>query len=348
MKYVVLILLFLGGIVGVQGSVFRYFENDEAFQDAYREVLHQYETVEDVYQKAKQDFANVCGDKLRLRCEYIQDKMIDFEELDINGSLFCKQSVCYNIFGSHFEHQDQVFELHSCQNQDHSLDLCDRGSNHRYQTFKRMGMVPSRTYLVPPKASFYKVHRMIEAQNIAYDAGLSKQEAFEVVYQLNLENGEWNELVMGDEWCLSEKGHEDYCFRMERYGMAIKERLHHCSLGLVQFNACAHYGVSAEDFIANVRNREWKDYRFQIKKLVDFLVEKKEEYQDFERAQVHWNYPEASRNGYHTTVPYFEKLERVREKFKNSDNVLGAVEVTLDDMLHNITHIEVFSEEGVD
>lgn len=326
-----LVICFLFSLGGLSfARIYKYFDSYEDFQAQYSAQLHTYENAQSAYYQARQYFSDVCGDKLRMRCQYIQDKMYDFGDLDMNSSLFCKQAMCYSLFGSHLSDLDRPFELNECLANDTDLDLCVNGGNHRRQAFFRMGMQPNRTYLIPPKAQFYKVQRMIEAQNIAYDAGFTKEEAQALVYQLNVENGAWNERVLGDQWCEGPQGQEDYCFRMEKYGRPIAKRTHHCSFGIVQYNACAHHGISAETFMRSPRNADWLDFGYQVQQIVDFLAEKKEEYGDFERAQIHWNYPAASRNGYHTSVSYFDKLERMRERFTTSSDVLGAVEVSLD------------------
>ncbi len=279
------------------------------------------------YQDAQRNFSLSCTQKILTRCQYIHDKMVDFEDMTQDGPLFCKQSECYHVFGDDLSNRKQGIELNACLQNDANLDLCENGQNQREKAFQNLGMVKGRTYLIPPKLEFYKVERMIYAQNKAYDMGLSKDDAYAIVYQLNVENGAWSEDRMGDYWCKSSTGGEDYCANFGKYGRIVTSQLYPCSFGLVQFNSCANFGVPSDQYYA--KHPEWHDYRFQIDQLVTFLTAKKQAYDgDFQKAQVDWNYPQASKNNFYKTVPYYEKLQVMKQRFSNSQDELGATEVS--------------------
>lgn len=328
--FTLLILLFSTGIVfAEQNFTFRYFEDKKAFEKEFFSVVNAYEDAQNAFIKAQNGMSKTCNQKLQTRCKYIQDKVMDMENMDASDSLFCKQVVCYNAYGSYLENIGNPFNFETCNERDQALDLCVRGVDHRRDNFIRLGMREGETYMIPPKAPFYKIQQMIEAQNLAYDAGFSKEEAQEIVYQLNVENGTWSPTRMGDQWCMSKNGKEDYCFKLQRRGLGVEKILYSCSFGLVQYNTCIHANMTAEEFIADPANKIWLDSRYQMKRLIDFLVAKKAEYGNFKQAQVHWNYPAAAKNGTYRSVAYYNRLKDMKEKFQSPKDAMGAIEITI-------------------
>ncbi len=334
------VLLFGGGISAQSLFQFRYFETHEAFEKQYVETIQQYQQAEKDYSDAFNRMTGSCNQKLQTRCQYVQDKAMDMNELDPNGSLFCKQVECYNAYGSYLENIHNPFSLSGCQQRDKALSSCDQQKDHRQDNFIKLGMREGYTYIIPPKAPFYKIQQMIQAQNMAYDAGFSTEEAKEIVYQLNVENGTWNPTHLGDPWCRARNGKEDYCFKLQQRGIGVERVLHYCSFGLVQYNTCIHHNVKAEDFIANPENRIWIDSHYQMKRLIDFLVDKKTEYGNFKQAQVHWNFPVAAQQGAYKSVAYYNRLSNMKEKFNSPEDELGAIEITIPARNNNIGESE--------
>ncbi len=310
----------------------RFFSDYSDYKEAYNDSLHVYEKAEMSFREAERAFSKACLEKLQVRCQYVKDQLFDFEGMDDDVSLFCQQAECHRIFAGNLNVVPSGIDVRSCQTHDGALNHCVNGESAKRQAFRSLGMKKGRAYLYSPKVPFEIVEKMVYAQNEALDRGLTIEEAHKLVHQIQVENSRWTVDGKGDQWCRARNGAEDYCFRFQRYGMPIKDYLHSCSLGLVQFNTCAHHRVDAETFYR--ANSEWHDYRFQIDKLITFLVEKKKEYKgDFDRARVAWNYPSASAKGFYKDVRYYRKLNEMAERFEDENDEFWAIEMRVDEFL---------------
>lgn len=128
-------------------------------------------------------------------------------------------------------------------------------------------------------AEQYKVDRLHEYQNMLCEAGITDPEAIKAFSaQLMQEGGAWNADTLGDNGC---------------------------SLGIIQFNACAHFGVKALKFLEN--NPEWGDYRYQLRWMVDRVVERMDIYDgDIRLSVIHHNRPASARAGKDTARGYYK------------------------------------------
>lgn len=129
----------------------------------------------------------------------------------------------------------------------------------------------------------YKNAILKDFQNMLSNAGIPRKEQRWYVSQLYQENGALDPTRLGD---------------------------HGCSFGLIQYNACAHDGISATKFMQ--RNPEWKDSHFQLKVMVDWIVERRKIYKgNIKRVVIHHNSPAcASRNCSDTNVGYYSAISK--------------------------------------
>jgi len=323
----------IGFIIGilsisiVSAKEYNFFETEEQFQKTYQEIIQEEEKKLEEIKKIETQIEKICERKLQTRCQFIQDKITKENNIKENTALICKQIICLQEFQGNFT-KLRTKQSTSCKTINEMLTKCDTSKNISYETSSSFGLKERKKYIIPLKAPFDKIEKMLYAQNKAYEKGFSEEESQSIVYQLNVENTEWSENRMGDWWCKGKSGAEDYCEKFKKFGRPIQKKLYPCSFGLIQLNACVQFGKPADEYYK--KNKKWHDYKFQINTFIDFLAAKKEEYKgDFTQAQVHWNYPAASKNGYHKTVPYFEKLQNMKTQFEQNNNELKTVEIAV-------------------
>jgi hypothetical protein len=61
-----------------------------------------------------------------------------------------------------------------------------------------------------------------------------------------------------------------------------------CSLGMLQWNTCIHYGKSVHRWLNE--NPKWRDWRFQVRFYLDQMQGRIAKYKSVDRAIRSWNY----------------------------------------------------------
>lgn len=68
-----------------------------------------------------------------------------------------------------------------------------------------------------------------------------------------------------------------------------------CSVGILQYNACVHHGISGNRFLQEYP--EWQSWTYQMDRMADMVAERYELYDDIKLIVVHHNSPAAARRG---------------------------------------------------
>jgi len=131
-----------------------------------------------------------------------------------------------------------------------------------------------------PEYAEYKNARLVEYQDILCDLGVKKSSDLKLfATQLLQENGALAENVIGD---------------------------HGCSLGIPQYNACAHNHVSAKTFLKT--HPEWLSYRYQLKWMALAMMDKYDRFGDVRRAIIGHNSPASASRNQDTKAGYFATI----------------------------------------
>jgi hypothetical protein len=149
----------------------------------------------------------------------------------------------------------------------------------------------------------YKVDRMHEYQQMLCDAGITDADTIKLFSaQLAQEGGTFNGETLGDKNCYVKN----------------RGRLHggHSSFGLIQYNSWSSDGVSTERFLEF--HPEWKDYRCQLRWMVDQVVGRLAKYPAW-LAVVDHNCPACARNGHDSPRGYYAREVLPNERKLLSD-----------------------------
>jgi hypothetical protein len=130
-------------------------------------------------------------------------------------------------------------------------------------------------------APAYKNERLAAYQKMLAARGITKSADVKIlVAQVIQENGSLSESVHGDAGC---------------------------SVGILQYNACVHHGLSAKRFLQ--KHPEWSDWRFQLERMADMVAERYALYDgDIKRVVVHHNRPASAAVGRDTPAGYYKAV----------------------------------------
>lgn len=82
-----------------------------------------------------------------------------------------------------------------------------------------------------------------------------------------------------------------------------------CSLGILQYNACAHHGMKAKKFLAQPQWKDWSRWDYQLDRMADMVASRYELYgDDIKRIIVHHNGPVFAKRGTDTPAGYFRSI----------------------------------------
>jgi len=81
-----------------------------------------------------------------------------------------------------------------------------------------------------------------------------------------------------------------------------------CSVGIVQYNACVHNGISGKRFLE--RYPEWKDARYQIDRMTEMVTERYFRLYDKDifRTVVHHNSPVSAKENRDSPIGYWRHV----------------------------------------
>ncbi len=129
----------------------------------------------------------------------------------------------------------------------------------------------------------YKNARLTEYQDILCDLGVKKSSDLKLfATQLLQENGALNENKIGD---------------------------HGCSIGIPQYNACAHNHTSAAAFVKT--HPEWLSYRYQLKWMGLAMMDKYNRFGDSRRAIIAHNRPASAIKDQDTKAGYYAAIVKM-------------------------------------
>lgn len=130
-------------------------------------------------------------------------------------------------------------------------------------------------------APAYKSDRLRAYQRLLKAKGITKPDDLKLLAaQLIQENGALSESTIGD---------------------------HGCSIGMIQYNACAHAGISAKRFLQ--LHPEWKDWHYQLEQMATMVAERYAMYHgNIKQVVTHHNSPAAAKRGVDTAAGYYRSV----------------------------------------